>query len=101
MRAAILSLVLLTSCVAQQLTTEDRLHLREAQLQLAQTHIALQQAQMGVVKAEQALSALIEKIKAEKGCPDCTINQNLELVPPAKPQAAPDEGRSEEKEKDK
>lgn len=82
------TLLLLSACavIGQQLSLEDRLLVRESQLQLAQTHIALAQSQANVAKAEASLTQLIMTLQEQYKCAGCTLNQDLRFSPPPKPE---------------
>lgn len=69
----------------------DRLQIRDAQLALAQAHIARLQAEASVTSAEGRIVQLIQTLKKQYACPDCTLNENFtwtpapEATPPATP----------------
>lgn len=93
-------LVLLLATVAlaadapkvRPLTPEDRLQIREAQLELAQAHIARLQAEAGVAAAEDKVRAVVQSMKSKYACLDCTLNNDFtwEVAKPSKPKKEKD-----------
>ncbi len=86
---AVLPLILSLPSVAGDgpagLSPTDRLKVREAQLALAQSHIALLQEQVKVKEAETSISALIQSLKTQYACPTCELQSDLtwKCPPPA------------------
>jgi hypothetical protein len=63
----------------------DRLAIREAQLALAQAHIARLQAEAQVKSIEDGITQLINSYRAEYGCPGCILSNDFMW---SKPEAA-------------
>lgn len=76
---------------AQQLSVDDRLLVRESQLQFAQAHIQMAQAQANAAKAELSLTQLIFSLKEKYKCEGpCALDDSLKFVQPPKPAAPRD-----------
>jgi hypothetical protein len=58
----------------------DRLLVREAQLALAQAHIARLQAELQVKEAEARIERIVENLKAQYGCTDCDLDADFRWV---------------------
>ncbi len=60
---------------------EDRLLVREAQLELSQAHIARLQAEAQVRVAEDRLTRLVQTLKTQYACPDCQLQNDFTWTP--------------------
>lgn len=69
---------------ARPLDAADRLQIREAQLVLAQAHIARLQAEAQVAAGEARISQIVQTLKTQYACPDCTLNTDFTWTPAAK-----------------
>lgn len=89
------------------LVTMDQLRIREVQLVLAQAHIARLQAEARVKEAEQQINQIVQELKVQYACPDCTLNADMTWTKPAPPApesktpAPPEDGQTSTKEQHK
>lgn len=94
---------------AAALLDADRLQIREAQLVLAQAHIARLQAEVTVKEQESVIQAhekrltdLLESLKKQYACAECELNADFTWArkpAPSKPATpAPEGGQSQKKE---
>lgn len=72
------------------LEAADRLLVREAQLYLAQAHIARLQAEAQVRQAQDNLNKILSTLKTQYACPDCELNGDFTWIQPAKVSAKAD-----------
>ena len=63
----------------------DRLLVRDAQLALAQAHIARLQAEADVTAAKTVIGQLVQSLKTKYACPDCTLNSDFTWTPEPTP----------------
>lgn len=66
------------------LEAQDRILMRESQLELAQAHIARLQAEAQVRVAEDRLIQLVQGLKTRYACPDCQLNNDFTWTPAPK-----------------
>ncbi len=78
----------------------DRILVREAQLSLAQAHIARLQAEAQVRQAQDSLGELLSTLKTRYSCQGCELNSDFTWVQPPKTTPAPNaaSGQSSDKE---
>jgi len=69
------------------LEAADRLLIRDAQLALAQAHIARLQAEAQVTAAEAQIGQLVQTLKKQYACQDCTMNADFTWTPAPTPTA--------------
>ena len=67
---------------ARHVETADRLLVREAQLSLAEAHIARLQAVASVRVAEDQITDLLTTLRTRYSCPGCQLNNDLTWIPP-------------------
>ena len=66
----------------RHIETADRLLVREAQLSLAEAHIARLQAVASVRVAEDQITDLLTTLRTRYSCPGCQLNNDLTWIPP-------------------
>jgi hypothetical protein len=87
MRNSCIVLMLVMATVAfaadapKPLKDTDRLLIRDAQLALAQAHIARLQAESQVVAGEARISQIVQTLKTQYACPDCTLSNDFTWTP--------------------
>ena len=69
------------------LETSDKLQIRESQLALAQAHIARLQAEAQIKAVEIQISQIVETLKVQYSCQNCTLNADFTWTKPEPPKA--------------
>jgi hypothetical protein len=73
----VMAAVALAADAPKPLEVTDRLQLREAQLTLAQAHIARLQAEAQIKDAEANIGQLVQNLKTQYTCQNCTLNNDF------------------------
>lgn len=69
------------------LITNDRLQIREAQLNLSRSQIARLEAEAAVRDAEDQIGQLLQSLRTQYACLDCELQNDLTWVPKPKADA--------------